>query len=171
MPDTQWSRYQVFLQEKPGTPHQDMGSIHAPDREMALLNARDVFVRRPACVSLWIVPVQSIFSRTAQEIQENGLATDHYRGFTCGKRDTIMFLANRNPLVPKPTWEQSKQPVHRRPSEQQSRPFPWTSLCSPGGLSRPGRWSQVTRRMSIAFLSLPWINPSAFQPISTRYRQ
>jgi ring-1,2-phenylacetyl-CoA epoxidase subunit PaaB len=76
MPDTQWSRFQVFLQDKPGAPHQDMGSIHAPDEEMALLNARDVFVRRPACVSLWIAPVKSIYSKTAQEIQENGLLTD-----------------------------------------------------------------------------------------------
>ena len=76
MPDTQWTRFQVFLQEKPGSPHQDMGSIHAPDKEMALLNARDVFVRRPACVSLWIAPVQSIYSRTAQEIQENDVVSD-----------------------------------------------------------------------------------------------
>ena len=76
MPDTQWTRFQVFLQEKPGSPHLDMGSIHAPDKEMALLNARDVFVRRPACVSLWVAPVQSIYSRTAQEIQENGILSD-----------------------------------------------------------------------------------------------
>jgi ring-1,2-phenylacetyl-CoA epoxidase subunit PaaB len=41
-----------------------------------LLNARDVFVRRPACVSLWITPVKSIYSKTAQEIQENGLSTE-----------------------------------------------------------------------------------------------
>lgn len=71
--DTQWPRFQVFLQEKTNTPHQDVGSVHAPDSEMALQNARDVFVRRPECVSLWVVPVTEIFSRTAQELATKGL--------------------------------------------------------------------------------------------------
>lgn len=73
MDDTQWPRYQVFLQEKAGAPHQDAGSVHAPDQEMALLNARDVFVRRPECANLWVVPVWGIFSRTAQELQRQDL--------------------------------------------------------------------------------------------------
>lgn len=70
MIDTQFPRYQVFLQEKPGAPHKDVGSVHAPDPEMALLNARDVFVRRPACVSIWVVPADAIFSKTAEELRE-----------------------------------------------------------------------------------------------------
>jgi len=60
MPDTQWPRYQVFVQEREGEPHQDAGTVHAPDPELALLNARDVFVRRPACISLWLVPAEAI---------------------------------------------------------------------------------------------------------------
>lgn len=68
MKDTQWPRFQVFLQEKPGEPHQDVGSVHAPDAELALFNARDVFVRRPECASLWVVPAGEIFSKTAQEL-------------------------------------------------------------------------------------------------------
>jgi ring-1,2-phenylacetyl-CoA epoxidase subunit PaaB len=67
--DTQWPRYQVFQQERPGAPHQDVGSVHAPDPELALFNARDVFVRRPDCVSLWIVPAAAIISKTAEEIE------------------------------------------------------------------------------------------------------
>ena len=70
--DTQLPRYQVFLQEKEDSPHQDVGSVHAADPEMALLNARDVFVRRPRCINLWIVPAEAIFSRTAQELEEQG---------------------------------------------------------------------------------------------------
>ena len=70
MIDTQFPRYQVFLQEKPAAPHQDVGSVHAPDPEMALFNARDVFVRRPACVSLWVVPAEAIFSKTMEELEE-----------------------------------------------------------------------------------------------------
>jgi ring-1,2-phenylacetyl-CoA epoxidase subunit PaaB len=72
MNDTQWPRYQVFLQEKQGEPHQDAGSVHAPDPEMALLNARDVFVRRPECVSLWVVEANRIYSRTAEGLKEQG---------------------------------------------------------------------------------------------------
>jgi ring-1,2-phenylacetyl-CoA epoxidase subunit PaaB len=67
--DTQLPRYQVFLQEKDGEPYQDAGSVHAADAEMALQNARDVFVRRPECHSLWVVPAGAIFSRTAQELE------------------------------------------------------------------------------------------------------
>jgi ring-1,2-phenylacetyl-CoA epoxidase subunit PaaB len=67
--DTQWPRYQVFQQEKAGDPYQDVGSVHAPDPEMALFNARDVFVRRPECFSLWVVAVEAITFRTAQELQ------------------------------------------------------------------------------------------------------
>jgi 1,2-phenylacetyl-CoA epoxidase PaaB subunit len=32
-----------------------------------------VFVRRPECVSLWVVPVAEIFARTAQELATKGL--------------------------------------------------------------------------------------------------
>jgi ring-1,2-phenylacetyl-CoA epoxidase subunit PaaB len=71
MTDTQWPRYIVFQQAKLDEPHQYAGSVHAPDAEMALMNARDVFVRRPACVSLWIVPAGAIFAKTAEELAEN----------------------------------------------------------------------------------------------------
>jgi ring-1,2-phenylacetyl-CoA epoxidase subunit PaaB len=68
MTDTQWPRFIVFQQMKAGEAHQYAGSVHASDAEMALMNARDVFVRRPACVSLWVVPAKSVFARTAEEL-------------------------------------------------------------------------------------------------------
>jgi ring-1,2-phenylacetyl-CoA epoxidase subunit PaaB len=66
--DTQWPRYEVFEQEQPGQPHRNAGAVHAPDPEMALLNARDVFVRRPYCHSLWVAPANAIYTRTAEEL-------------------------------------------------------------------------------------------------------
>ena len=48
MTDTQWPLYEVFEQERPGQPHRNAGAVHAPDPELALQNARDVFVRRYA---------------------------------------------------------------------------------------------------------------------------
>jgi ring-1,2-phenylacetyl-CoA epoxidase subunit PaaB len=71
--DTQWPRYHVFHQEGPDRPHVNSGSVHATDAEMALQNARDVFVRRPGCVSLWVVPAAEIHSITADELERTGL--------------------------------------------------------------------------------------------------
>lgn len=70
MNDTQLPRYQVFLQTKPGEPYQDVGSVHAADAELALLNARDVFVRRPECHALWVVPVEAIFTQASGRTSE-----------------------------------------------------------------------------------------------------
>ncbi|MCG8350995.1 MAG: hypothetical protein MI924_24765 [Chloroflexales bacterium] len=68
MPDTQWPRFEVFKQDSPQEPFRSIGAIHAPDSEMALLNARDVHVRRPDCVGLWVVRADAIYSRTAEEL-------------------------------------------------------------------------------------------------------
>ncbi len=70
--DTQWERYEVFEKERADQPHRNAGSVHAPDAEMALENARDVFVRRPNCLSLWVVPERAVYAKTAQELTENG---------------------------------------------------------------------------------------------------
>ena len=66
--DTQWPRYEVFKQDNERKVHEAVGSVHAADAEMALLNARHVFVRRPSAVSLWVVPESAIYSRTAEEL-------------------------------------------------------------------------------------------------------
>ena len=68
MMDTQWPRYIVFQQDEPGAPYHYDGSVHAPDAELALLNARDVFTRRPDCIGLWVVRADRIFARTAEEL-------------------------------------------------------------------------------------------------------
>jgi ring-1,2-phenylacetyl-CoA epoxidase subunit PaaB len=68
MNDTQWPLYEVFQQERPDKPHQSVGAVHAPDAEMALLNGRDLYVRRPPCHSLWVAPASAIFSKTAEEM-------------------------------------------------------------------------------------------------------
>jgi ring-1,2-phenylacetyl-CoA epoxidase subunit PaaB len=71
--DTQWPRFEVFEQERPGQPHRNAGAVHAPDPEMALQNARDVFVRRPEAHSLWVVPAEQVFSQTAEELAASGV--------------------------------------------------------------------------------------------------
>lgn len=51
--------WEVFVQNKPGAPHQHAGSVHADDAEMALQNARDVYARRGAA-GIWVVPTAAI---------------------------------------------------------------------------------------------------------------
>lgn len=60
MSDTQLRRYEVFAIERPGRPPVHAGSVHAADDELALLNARDVFARRPECCGLWVLPAEGI---------------------------------------------------------------------------------------------------------------
>lgn len=59
-----WKLWEVFTQKKTGAPHEHAGSVRAPDREMALLNARDVYSRRNEAVSLWVVPADQISAST-----------------------------------------------------------------------------------------------------------
>jgi len=56
----QWQLWEVFTQKKTGAPHEHAGSVRAPDREMALTNARDVYSRRNEAVSLWVVKAEEI---------------------------------------------------------------------------------------------------------------
>jgi len=68
--DSQWPRYEVFKQDRPGRPHQNVGSVHASDPELALQNARDVFARRPSSHSLWVVPVEAIVEQGSRGAEE-----------------------------------------------------------------------------------------------------
>ena len=67
MTDSQLPRYEIFIVEKPGRPPTYAGSVHASDDELALLNARDVFARRPDCHGLWAFRAEAISSRSAEE--------------------------------------------------------------------------------------------------------
>ncbi|MCB0293693.1 MAG: 1,2-phenylacetyl-CoA epoxidase subunit B [Calditrichaeota bacterium] len=58
--DTEWPIWEVFVQERQGAPHEHAGSLHAPDAEMALQNARDVYARRGRLLSIWVVPTAEI---------------------------------------------------------------------------------------------------------------
>lgn len=68
MSDTQWKRYMAFHQDSEGAAHQHFGTVHGTDAEIALQNARDVFVRRPYCNNIWVIPVEQILSKTAQQL-------------------------------------------------------------------------------------------------------
>lgn len=47
--------WEVFIRGQHGMSHRHVGSLHAPDAEMAINNARDVYTRRNEGVSIWVV--------------------------------------------------------------------------------------------------------------------
>jgi ring-1,2-phenylacetyl-CoA epoxidase subunit PaaB len=59
--------WEVFTQAKDGAPHEHAGSVHAPDPELALQNARDVYARRGEAISLWVVPSAAIVASSPSE--------------------------------------------------------------------------------------------------------
>lgn len=55
-----WPLWEVFVRSKNGLEHRHFGSLHAPDADMALKNARDVYTRRSEGVSIWVVESKNI---------------------------------------------------------------------------------------------------------------
>jgi ring-1,2-phenylacetyl-CoA epoxidase subunit PaaB len=59
--------WEVFVRPRRGLSHNHVGSLHAPDAELALRNARDVYTRRQEGVSIWVVPAQTITASSPDE--------------------------------------------------------------------------------------------------------
>ncbi len=55
MKNSDWPLYEVFIRAKAGLSHRHAGSVHAPDDQMALDHARDVYTRRNEGISIWVV--------------------------------------------------------------------------------------------------------------------
>ncbi len=64
-----WPLWEIFIRSKNGLNHRHVGSLHAPDAEMAMENARDVYTRRSEGVSIWVVESRHI---TASNPENNG---------------------------------------------------------------------------------------------------
>jgi ring-1,2-phenylacetyl-CoA epoxidase subunit PaaB len=55
-----WPLYEVFVRPGRGLSHVHAGSLHAPDDELALRNARDLYTRRGEGTSVWVVRADAI---------------------------------------------------------------------------------------------------------------
>ncbi len=62
-----WPLWEVFVRSRRGLSHTHAGSLHAPDAQMALRNARDLYTRRSEGVSLWVVPSAEITASSPDE--------------------------------------------------------------------------------------------------------
>lgn len=67
MNKNEWPLWEVFIRSKQGLDHKHVGSIHATDAEMAILNARDVYTRRMEGVSIWVVESAHIHATNPDE--------------------------------------------------------------------------------------------------------
>lgn len=66
----EWPLWEVFIRPRRGMSHIHAGSLHAPDTETALQNARDVYTRRMEGTSVWVVPSTAI---AASDPHDEGL--------------------------------------------------------------------------------------------------
>lgn len=55
-----WPLWEVFVRARGGLDHRHVGSVHAPDAEVALLHARDTYTRRMEGVSIWVARSKDI---------------------------------------------------------------------------------------------------------------
>jgi ring-1,2-phenylacetyl-CoA epoxidase subunit PaaB len=63
----EWPLWEIFIRSQHGLSHKHVGSLHAPDAEMAVNNARDVYTRRNEGVSIWVVPSDDIVASAPSE--------------------------------------------------------------------------------------------------------
>ena len=62
MSNDQWPSWEVFIRARRGVNHVHAGTLHAPDPELALQNARDLYTRRQEGVSIWVVRSDDVVS-------------------------------------------------------------------------------------------------------------
>lgn len=62
-----WPLWEVFIRSQHGLAHKHVGSLHAPDAEMAMKNARDVYTRRNEGVSIWVAKSSDITASSPGE--------------------------------------------------------------------------------------------------------
>ena len=65
--EVEWPLFEVFLRGKRGLNHVHVGSLHAPDAQLALRHARDLYTRRNEGVSIWVVPSAQITASSPDE--------------------------------------------------------------------------------------------------------
>ena len=58
------------MRSQHGLSHKHVGSLHAPDAEMAINNARDVYTRRNEGVSIWVVLANQIIASSPHDKEE-----------------------------------------------------------------------------------------------------
>jgi ring-1,2-phenylacetyl-CoA epoxidase subunit PaaB len=106
MTDTQWKVFEVFHQQARGEPHVHVGSIHAPDADVALVMAKEQYGRRQASVSFWVVPAEAITATAYDDADMFDHGTDK------SYREAYGYKTTKRRVKPQTT----KRPKHLRDS-------------------------------------------------------
>lgn len=83
----------VFVQESEKDPWRHYGTVHAPDADMALLNARDVFARRPQAIGMWVVPAEAILTKTSEELQNPNWPEESLSNYPTNQLSNYLIFA------------------------------------------------------------------------------
>ncbi len=78
----QFQTYEVFAQTKRGVHHVHVGSVHAANKKIAVLFAKEQYARRGECVNIWVVKTSDI---TTTEYEDSDIF------------DTLDEKTHRNP--------------------------------------------------------------------------
>lgn len=62
-----WPLWEVFIRSRGGLAHKHVGSVHAPDPELALRHARDAYTRRMEGVSIWVTRSSDIVASDPEQ--------------------------------------------------------------------------------------------------------
>lgn len=63
----QHQTYEVFHQQKSGAHHIHVGNVHAPNAELALIVAKEVFGRRGQTVNIWVVCTADVVTMSSSD--------------------------------------------------------------------------------------------------------
>jgi ring-1,2-phenylacetyl-CoA epoxidase subunit PaaB len=66
--DNQGPLWEVFIRRKAGADFKHMGSLHAYDKELALINARDLYTRRNEGTAIWVVESKYIIASEPEDV-------------------------------------------------------------------------------------------------------
>lgn len=69
--------YEVFRQEKEGGPLVHGGNVQAPDDELAVHYAREMYGRRGESIRIWVVPRASVLELTDADVLKPPLDRSH----------------------------------------------------------------------------------------------
>ncbi len=82
----QFQTFEVFHQGKSGAHHTHVGSVHAPNRELALLLAKEQYGRRGQTINLWVVNTRDVYTMSAED--SDVFATTPEKGY----RDVAAYM-------------------------------------------------------------------------------
>lgn len=63
----QFQTFEVFHQQKRGAHHVHVGSVHAPNAEMALVFAKEQYGRRGQTVNIWVVSTDHVLTMRGED--------------------------------------------------------------------------------------------------------